>query len=343
MAAREYSLSEVADALRHIDCNDRATWVRMALALKSTFGEDGFEAWDDWSQDGATYNQRAARNVWKSAKAGKTTVGSLIHEAKAQGWRPGPRQELTADQQAERARRRAARDAMLVREAKELVQYQSLVADHAAAVWEQLAPTGSSRYLGAKAVGAHGIRFGREPLLSVVHLDRIAAEIITGQAPIRAFLEHANTIPKEEWPFSFKHIKRGCIAVPLRDIDGVIWNLQMIWPTGKKTFFKNGRKSGCFHVLGSIKPAARLVVTEGYATGATIHELTGCPVVVALDAGQLLPVCLALRGRYPDADMLIAADNDANTEGNPGVTSARAAAVAVRARLAVPTFEQVAA
>ncbi|MFZ4539135.1 MAG: hypothetical protein ACOYNV_22855, partial [Propionivibrio sp.] len=60
------------------------------------------------------------------------------------------------------------------------------------------------------------------------------------------------------------------------------------------------------------------------------------------DAGNLQPVARALRQKFPNLTLVIAADDDAETPGNPGLTAATAAARAVGAALAVPTFAEVA-
>src|SRR5690606_20253507 len=105
---------------------------------------------------------------------------------------------------------------------------------------------------------------------------------------------------------------------------------------GTKRFMPGGRVKGCYHAIG--KPSGRLVVCEGYATGATIHEDTGHAVAVAFNAGNLLPVVKALRGKFPCLTPVVAADDDWMTEGNPGLTAATAAAQAVGGLLAVPDF-----
>ena len=56
-----------------------------------------------------------------------------------------------------------------------------------------------------------------------------------------------------------------------------------------------GRKQGCMFLIG--EPADRIVVAEGFATGACIHEATGLCVAVAFDAGNLEPVAKAIRER----------------------------------------------
>ena len=49
---------------------------------------------------------------------------------------------------------------------------------------------------------------------------------------------------------------------------------------------------GCYHGIG--KPDGVLIVFEGYATGASIHEATGQAVALAFNAGNLEAVALDL-------------------------------------------------
>lgn len=128
------------------------------------------------------------------------------------------------------------------------------------------------------------------------------------------------------------------LLVPARDITGVIWTLQRILPQGEKYFLDGGRKAGCFHRMGTPKGAACVIIAEGYATAATIHEATGLPVAVAFDAGNLLPVGQAIRTRSR-IPILFAADDDWQRDGNPGLSKAVHAASVVRdARIVVPAF-----
>ena len=128
----------------------------------------------------------------------------------------------------------------------------------------------------------------------------------------------------------------GALIVPMRDAAGALCSLQTITPDGDKRFLSGGRVKGCYHSIG--KPAGVLIVCEGYATGASIHEATGHAVAVAFNAGNLEAVALALHAKYPAVKLIIAADDDHQTEGNPGMSKARAAAQAVGGLLAVPVF-----
>jgi putative DNA primase/helicase len=128
------------------------------------------------------------------------------------------------------------------------------------------------------------------------------------------------------------------LVIPLRDISGRLLSLQFIKPSGNKMFLSGGKTKGVFHVIGEIDAAGVVYIAEGYATAATIHEATNAPTVAAMNAGNLLSVALAIRGRYPLADIVIVGDDDRFTDGNPGKTKAMAAATAAGARLVIPEF-----
>jgi len=125
------------------------------------------------------------------------------------------------------------------------------------------------------------------------------------------------------------------LLVPMRCTSGKLHSLQTIDATGSKRFMQGGLVSGCYFAIGALE--GRLTLCEGMATGATLYEQTGSAVAVCFSAGNLMPVALALRAKYPDLELIVAADDD-QTPGNPGITAARAAAQAVGARLAVPDW-----
>ncbi|MCL2872596.1 MAG: DUF927 domain-containing protein [Betaproteobacteria bacterium] len=118
------------------------------------------------------------------------------------------------------------------------------------------------------------------------------------------------------------------LLIPLRDAEGVLWSLQRILPDGDKRFHQGGRVASCFHWLGDPSGASWLLLAEGYATAATIHEATGLPVAAAMNCGNLLSVAEALAAKYPSARFLVCADDDRGTQAktgkNPGIDAARA-------------------
>ncbi len=130
------------------------------------------------------------------------------------------------------------------------------------------------------------------------------------------------------------------LVIALRDTSGVIHSLQFISPNGEKCFLPDGAIRGHYHGIG--KPNGVLCIAEGYATAASVHEATGCAVAVAFNAGNLKPVAEALRAKYPEVRLIVCADNDQWTKGNPGLAKAREAAAAVGGFLAVPGFKDTA-
>jgi putative DNA primase/helicase len=129
---------------------------------------------------------------------------------------------------------------------------------------------------------------------------------------------------------------KDSLLVPLRDVDGNLHGLQFIQPDGSKNFLTGSAIAGHYFAIG--KPRGRIIVCEGMATGATLHELTGDAVAVAFNAGNLTAVAKAIRAKLPALELVIAADNDHRTDGNPGMTKAREAAQAVGGVFIAPEF-----
>lgn len=131
-------------------------------------------------------------------------------------------------------------------------------------------------------------------------------------------------------------IQDGQLVLAMRDAGGALHSLQRIDAKGDKRFLHGGRVAGCYFSIG--RPSESLCIAEGFATAASIHEATGQAVAVAFNAGNLLPVAKALRAKYPELRLILCADDDAATAGNPGITKATAAASEAGGLLAVPNF-----
>jgi putative DNA primase/helicase len=172
------------------------------------------------------------------------------------------------------------------------------------------------------------------------------AELTDGRAKARerALSIWRNSQPVELHPYlSKKRVRahsirqyKGCLVIPLRDTQGTIHSLQFIDVDGHKRFLKGGAICGHYHPIGQYQ--GTLCIAEGYATGSTVHQATGHAVAVAFNAGNLKSVALALWAKFPDAKIILCADNDRFTPGNPGVAMGREAALAVDGFLAVPRF-----
>jgi putative DNA primase/helicase len=130
-------------------------------------------------------------------------------------------------------------------------------------------------------------------------------------------------------------LRDGSIIIPLLRYDEpretALKALQVIKPDGSKRFTKGLQKPGVCLRLGLVVVGEPIIVCEGYATGLTLRMAVDkrLPVVVALDAGNLLPVVELLRTLHGQCPLLICADDDYRTPGNPGREKAHKAAKAV--------------
>lgn len=193
----------------------------------------------------------------------------------------------------------------------------------------------------------------------IAHKQRVArlqqirkAEKAKGHAEAKG---HAATIWAEATPaddshpyLTTKHVKAhglrldagNRLIVPVR-VDGAITSLQFISPDGSKQFLAGGAVAGGYFVIGDLTGATIMVLVEGLATGASVGEGTGHPVIVAFQANNLLAVAMTLREHYPTAKIVIAADNDVRHDGTPntGLDKATEAAKAIGGVLVIPELD----
>ncbi|WP_051961718.1 toprim domain-containing protein [Methylobacter sp. BBA5.1] len=140
-----------------------------------------------------------------------------------------------------------------------------------------------------------------------------------------------------------KHQKltiENTLLIPMYNEHGKLRNLQGIFPKeppelGRgKDFLPGGELSGLFWWVG--EKSDPVCIAEGFATAATVHEETGYRVYIAFTANNLLAVGRIVRKHLPDATIILCADNDLNTQGNPGLTKANEAAAAIGGFVAFP-------
>ncbi len=131
---------------------------------------------------------------------------------------------------------------------------------------------------------------------------------------------------------------RDSLMIPLYDTARTIHGMQFIGANGDKKFKVGTAKQGHYFPIGKPKEKT-LLICEGYATGASLYEATGCGVAVTFDAGNLKPVAEALRQKYPDYRLIICADNDQWGEINTGVIKATEAAQAVAGMLTIADIQ----
>lgn len=130
----------------------------------------------------------------------------------------------------------------------------------------------------------------------------------------------------------------GALLVPMYDGKDNLCNIQFIQADGSKKFKTGAKKKGAYFAFGATDTKA-VVICEGFATGASIAQATGHTVVVAFDAGNLLPVAQRIKSNLPDGwRLIIAGDNDQWKDTNTGKDKATACAVAVGADVVIPDF-----
>lgn len=198
-------------------------------------------------------------------------------------------------EQAEAERRRAAEEA----------------ANTAAALWKAGRPAEGNPYLARKRVAA---------VASLRKIDAGEAGRIIGYTPRIGGEEMAGPL----------------LLAPIKS-DGRWSSVQLIAGDGRKYFLPGGALKGGFWATGPMSPGDEegltFLLAEGVATALTLHEATGGLVLAAMSCGNLPAVARWLRGRYPQARIIVCSDR-----GN-GEDHARRAAVEAGALLAVPVLD----
>lgn len=176
-----------------------------------------------------------------------------------------------------------------------------------------------------------------------------------------------------------RYTPNGTAVLSVQDTSGRIHGLQFLRTAAQakaagrpsKEFWPRGlAKQGHYFPIGDFSPAPSVILLgEGFATMADLHNATGIPAVVAFDAGNLTAVAKNLRKRFKTSRILLCADNDIlgkcrdpgcrsrlvlplNPENcptcgkphgysNAGVDNANTAALAVGGAVLVPEFEDV--
>lgn len=321
--------------------NEQDVWISVGMALKFHFGDDAFDYWDAWSQRYPRYKANECKTRWRSFRGAGYRIGTVIYLAQQGGWswarkEISPQEKAARQQEAER--RTAEREKRMREEEAKLERMRDLVADGCQQLWDKHCDTaGESPYLERKKVNGYGVRYANR--LSMLSIDDEAerVQVMHGSVAQQFLSAMPRPLPAHLGVFVFRP---GDLIIPLRDAQGKLWALQQIKPGGKKKFPRYGRKSGCFHMLGKPADAAVLAFAEGYATAASVHTATGWAVACALDVGNLEPVATALAELHTDKQLLIAADDDPKTEGNPGRTKALELGAALGALVALPAGGQ---
>ncbi|MGO2972770.1 TOPRIM and DUF927 domain-containing protein [Hafnia alvei] len=142
--------------------------------------------------------------------------------------------------------------------------------------------------------------------------------------------------------FTFSILPDGGLLLPLRDESGEVVAAQTISPSGEKRLIAGSAKKGSFYTINAVETPPYILIAEGLATALSVHLMRpDALTVAAIDAGNLLPVAQVLRVSHPDAQIIIAADNDlAEGAKNVGIEHAEKAALAVAGWVSAPPTDK---
>lgn len=267
---------------------------------------NGWSRLREWTSKAGNIYIVGAYGIWQGTDDGYTKIELPKRDDPA-------RPELTpADIAAiKEAQKEAARKLAETRkaEAKQAAQWAALV-------WSHCAPATEHDYTTRKQIKPHGLRV----------LQATEGIELPG-------IDDSN----------FWRLKQaiGALVVPMHDANGNVCGIQFIYPADHprrektdKEFWPAGMAmGGTFGLIGPVQRLGVVLVAEGYATAASLHEATGQTVAYAFSANNLLKAGKLLRKAYPRLRLLFCADDDAATEAklghNPGVDAAVAATAAL--------------
>ena len=143
--------------------------------------------------------------------------------------------------------------------------------------------------------------------------------------------------------FPFPVLPDGSLLLPLVGESGAVIAAQTITAQGEKRLIKGSAKRGAYYAVNALEQPQSVVIAEGLATALTCHLIrTDALTVAAIDAGNLIHIAQVLRVSNPDAQIIIAADNDHQQGGsesggtNTGKDAAEKAALSVAGWVSLP-------
>ncbi|KAA8847135.1 hypothetical protein F3Y21_27890 [Klebsiella pneumoniae] len=126
---------------------------------------------------------------------------------------------------------------------------------------------------------------------------------------------------------------------PSVNADGEFRPLSAFWSDGSKHLKKTARHGGVFFGCGwSTEGCDNLLYAEGYATAASISEAINQPVIMTVNAGNMVEVAGRLKDTFPNSTHYFLADNDIYKDENVGLEKATEAAELTAGHVLVPAF-----
>lgn len=302
----------IREALQFIPVGGHDERVRVAFMLKSELGDAGRDLWDEWRGE---RGKDGAASVWKSAsESGALKIGTLFHEAKANGWHDdGYYQKPTLEELTERKRIAAEKAA---KEEAKIAQERADTAAKAAAILKLAGE--------AKLDHPYLLRKQVSPVATLREIDAERASAILGYTPKSGGEPLAGRL----------------LVVPVKQGDGIS-TLELIDGEKRKAALAGrGSKVGGYWATERLPDGdghgLTLLIGEGVATVLSASAGSKHPGIASLSSGNLPSVATAMHERYPAAALIILADLVKTTgAADPHAVEA---ARSVGGKLAIPDF-----
>nr|WP_228284716.1 LPD7 domain-containing protein [Klebsiella pneumoniae]QQM12577.1 TraC [Klebsiella pneumoniae subsp. pneumoniae] len=181
--------------------------------------------------------------------------------------------------------------------------------------------------------------------------QRAAAQADKFDQTANRLMEEYNRLPDATGDLAYLKIKqviaanglkadeRGNVVIPVFNADGEFRTLERIWSDGSIHLEKDGQASGSLFVVGGqLKDGDNLLYAEGYATAASISEAINQPVIMTVNAGNMVEVAGHLKDTFPNSTHYFLADNDIYKDENVGLEKATEAAELTAGHVLVPVF-----
>ena len=298
---KEINLRAAESALSSMAANDRKIWADCGMGMKQEFGQEGFDIWDRWSKRSPKYSVEDTKAQWASFKNSKSKkpigIATIFYHAQRIGnyINDGSYKPISLTPEQKKARTNEIEELLVKDKA-----LRAAAARKAKEIWESTSADdnlNSHSYIIKKKIKAYGAKY-YEGDLSIAGMKC-----------------------------------NGALMLPMMK-NGEVTSLQFISSSGDKKLLPNGTKgSMVIEELNSLSSDKPICICEGYATGASIHEATSYPVVVAFDAGSLVRTAKEIRAKYPNRKIIVCADND---ESGVGLKFANSAAAAIAGFVALP-------
>ena len=143
--------------------------------------------------------------------------------------------------------------------------------------------------------------------------------------------------PSEVW------LQGRTLFIPVYDASWRVVNLQSIYESNGKTekrWHPGATRDECWMAVPGKSPwgSGTIAIAEGYATAASMAAASGIWTIAAGGTAKIEQVAMAIRKEHPHQQIIIVADDDRDTAGNPGTTKAQQAARKVNGIVLSPSF-----